>query len=115
MANKNRRNHVKGGGTAMLRGAVLGVVALVLVLLYLGIANNCEELGRQIKAAEQEKADLLKQVATEEQNWAQARSFRNMELLMAQYGIQMDWPQEKDIIRLHVAKPDEAVEYAQAR
>ena len=112
MANKNRRNHVKGGGTAMLRGVVLGVSALVLLLLYLGISNNCEELGRKIKEAEQEKAALLKQVATEEQNWAQARSFRNMELLMAQYGIQMEWPQEKDIIRLHVERPEAPVEYA---
>ena len=112
MANKNRRNHATGGGTAMLRGVVLGVTALVLLLLYLGISNNCEELGRKIKEAEQEKASLLKQVATEEQNWAQARSFRNMELLMAQYGIQMEWPQEKDIIRLHVERPEATVEYA---
>ena len=112
MANKNRRNHAKGGSTAMVRGVVLGVLSLLLVLLYLGISNNCEALGRQIKLAEQEKAELLKQVATEEQNWAQARSFRNMELLMAQYGIQMEWPQEKDIIRLHVERPEAPVEYA---
>jgi hypothetical protein len=112
MANRNRRNHSKGGSTAMVRGVALGALALMLVLLYLGIANNCEELGRQIKQAEAEKAELLKQVATEEQNWAQARSFRNMELLMAQYGIKMDWPREEDIIRLHVARPEGAVEYA---
>lgn len=112
MANKNRRNHSKGGSTAMVRGVALGVVSLLLVLLYLGISNNCEALGRQIKLAEQEKAELLKQVATEEQNWAQARSIRNMEALMAQYRIEMDWPTEKDIIRLHAARPDRAVEYA---
>ena len=65
-----------------------------------------------IKLAEQEKAELLKQVATEEQNWAQARSIRNMEALMAQYRIEMAWPAEKDIIRLHAARPDQPVEYA---
>lgn len=112
MANKNRRNHSKGGSTAMVRGVALGAVSLLLVLLYLGISNNCEELGRQIKRAEQEKAELLKQVATEEQNWAQARSIRNMEALMAQYRIEMDWPAEKDIIRLHAARPEQRVEYA---
>lgn len=112
MANRNRRNHSKGGTTAMVRGVVLGILALMLVLLYLGIYSNCDDLGKQIKQAEADKAELLKQIAIEEQNWAQARSIRNMEALMAQYRIEMDWPQEKDIIRLPAARPDHPVEYA---
>ncbi len=115
MANKNRRNHAKGGGMMMMRGVALGATVLAMLLAYLGVSNSCEDLGRQIKQAEQEKAELLKQVATEEQNWAQARSVRNMEKLMKQFQLSMDFPQEKDIIRLHVERPEDVVEYARAR
>ena len=115
MANRNRRNHAKGGGMMMMRGVAVGAVVLALVLAYLGVSNSCDNLGRQIKQAEQEKAELLKQVMTEEQNWAQARSIRNMEALMKQFQLSMDFPQEKDIIRLHVARPEGVVEYARAR
>jgi len=91
------------------------LLALAVLVLYVGMSNNCEELGRQIKAAENEKNELLKQVATEEQKWAHARSYQQMERLMAQYGIEMDWPEEKDIIRLHVARDGAPVEYARVR
>ena len=115
MANRNRRNHAKGGGTTMVRGVAVGAAVLALVLAYLGVSNSCDDLGRQIKQAEQEKAELRKQVMAEEQNWAQARSVRNMEKLMKQFQLSMDFPQEKDIIRLHVSRPEDVVEYARAR
>lgn len=116
MTNRNRRNHAKGGGMMMMRGVAIGAAVLGLVLAYIGVSNSCDNLGRQIKQAEQEKAELLKQVMTEEQNWAQARSIRNMEALMAQYRLEMGWPAEKDIIRLHVSRPESGVvEYARAR
>ena len=41
-----------------------------------------------------------------------ARSIGNMERLMASHGIAMSWPEERNIIRLQAAAPDEPAQYA---
>ena len=58
------------------------------------------------------QAELRKRVVNEERNWAMARSIGNMERLMAAHGIVMSWPQERNIIRLQAAEPDEPAQYA---
>ena len=91
--------------------ALLGVAA-ALAGIYLGLVNACDDLGRQIKALEASRAELRKQVVNEERNWAMARSIGNMERLMASHGIAMSWPEERNIIRLQAAAPDEPAQYA---
>ena len=91
--------------------ALLGVAA-ALAGIYLGLVNACDDLGRQIKALEASRAELRKQVVNEERNWSMARSIGNMERLMAAHGIAMSWPEERNIIRLQAAAPDEPAQYA---
>ena len=57
-------------------------------------------------------AELRKQVVNEERNWSMARSIGNMERLLAAHGIAMTFPQERNIIRLKAAEPDEPAQYA---
>ena len=87
-------------------------LAAVLAGIYLGLYNACETVGRQIKKLETERAELHKRVVNEERNWAMARSIGNMERLMAAHGLAMSWPEERHIIRLQAAEPDEPAQYA---
>ena len=111
MAKRNRKNGEEGHRT-MVWGISLFGVAAVLAAVYLGLYNTCETIGRQIKKLEGDQAELHKRVVNEERNWAMARSIGNMERLMAAHGIVMSWPQERNIIRLQAAAPDEPAQYA---
>ena len=95
----------------LLSFALLGVAA-ALAGIYLGLVNACDDLGRQIKALETSRAELRKQVVNEERNWSMARSIGNMERLLAAHGIVMTFPQERNIVRLKAAEPDEPAQYA---
>ena len=111
MAKRNRRNGEEGH-RALAWGVALFGLAAVLAGVYLGLYNSCETIGRQIKKLETDRAELHKRVVNEERNWAMARSIGNMERLMAAHGIAMSWPEERNIIRLQAAEPDEPAQYA---
>ena len=111
MAKRNRRNGEEGH-RALAWGIALFGLAAVLAGVYLGLYNACETVGRQIKKLETDRAELHKRVVNEERNWAMARSIGNMERLMAAHGIAMSWPEERNIIRLQAAPPDEPAQYA---
>ena len=108
---KNRKNGQEGGRTVFW-GVALCVLGAALAMVYLSLYNTCESIGRQIKRLETERAELQKRVVNEERNWAMARSIGNMERLMAAHGIAMSWPEERNIIRLQAAAPDEPAQYA---
>ena len=111
MATRNRKNGHEGN-RLMVWGIALFSLVAVLAVVYLGLYNTCEDIGRQIKKMEHEQAELHKRVLNEERNWAMARSIDNMEHLMEIHGISMSWPEERNIIRLHAAEPDEPAQYA---
>jgi len=111
MAKRNRRNGEEGH-RALAWGIALFGLAAVLAGVYLGLYNSCETIGRQIKKLETDRAELHKRVVNEERNWAMARSIGNMERLMASHGIAMSWPEERNIIRLQAAGPDEPALFA---
>lgn len=100
------------GNRIMVWGVSIGILLAVLAMAYLSIFNTCENIGREIKKLEHEKAELHKRVVNEERNWATARSTPSMERLMAHHGIVMSWPEEQNIIRLRVEEPDEPARYA---
>ena len=108
---KNRKNGQEGG-RMMFWGVALCVLGAALAMVYLSLYNTCESIGRQIKRLEAERAELQKRVVNEERNWAMARSIGNMERLMDSYGITMSWPDERHIIRLRAADPDQPAQYA---
>ncbi len=100
------------GNRIMFWGVSIGTLVAVLAMVYLSLFNTCESIGREIKKLEHEKAEIHKRVVNEERNWATARSTPNMERLMAHHGIVMSWPEEQNIIRLHVEETDEPARYA---
>lgn len=111
MARRNRKNGEEGHRAMLWSFALFGVAA-VLAGIYLGLVNACDDLGRQIKALEASRGELRKQVVNEERNWSMARSIGNMERLLSAHGIAMTFPQERNIIRLKAAEPDEPAQYA---
>jgi len=96
----------------MLWSIALFGVAAALAGIYLGLVNACDHLGRQIKTLEANRAELRKQVVNEERNWTMARSIVNMERLLVAHGIEMTFPQERNIVRLVATEPDEPAQYA---
>ena len=111
MARRNRKNGHEGH-RMMVWGVSLSVLVASLAMVYLSLHNTCENIGRQIKKMENERAELHKRVVNEERNWATARSIRNMEQLMENHGIVMSWPAEQNIIRLRAEESDEPARYA---
>ena len=111
MAGRNRKNGHEGG-RMVFWGVAFSLLVAALAVVYLGLSNTCENIGRQIKRLEVDRAELRKRVVNEERNWAMARSIGNMERLMVEHGIAMSWPQERNIIRLRAAEPDEPAQYA---
>ena len=111
MARRNRKNGEEGHRAMLWSFALLGVAA-ALAGIYLGLVNACDNLGRQIKTLEANRAELRKQVVNEERNWTMARWIGNMERLLAAHGIAMTFPQERNIIRLQATEPDEPAQYA---
>lgn len=111
MAKRNRKNG-HAGNRMVSWGVSLSILVAALAMVYLSLFNTCENIGRQIKKLEQERAEQHKKVVNEERNWAMARSIGNMEQLMEIHGISMTWPEEKNIIRLPRAGSDEPAQYA---
>ena len=111
MAKRNRKNGHEGN-RMVFWGVSLSTLVAALAMVYLSLFNTCDNIGRQIKKLENERAELHKKVVNEERNWAMARSIGNMEQLMATHGIVMSWPEEQNIIRLPAAGPDEVAQYA---
>lgn len=109
-----RRNRKKGheGNRVVFWGVALMALGAAIGLVYLHLFNTCETIGRTIKRLEQDQAELRQRVVNEELNWVAARSPRNMESLMARHGIVMSWPEERQILRLRAADPDEPAQYA---
>ena len=111
MAGRNRKNGHEGG-RMVFWGVAFSLLVAALAVVYLGLSNTCENIGRQIKRLEVDRAELRKRVVNEERNWSMARSIGNMERLLAAHGIAMTFPQERNIIRLKAAEPDEPAQYA---
>ena len=111
MAKRNRKNGHEGNRLTVW-GISFVSLAAVLAMVYLGLYNTCESIGRRIKDLENERAELHKRVVNEEHNWATARSIRNLQHLMETHGIAMSFPDQKDIIRICPKDPEEPAQYA---
>ena len=111
MGGRNRKNRHEGR-RAVYWGIPLVAFLAALGLAYLHMINACDNVGREIKRLENERAEIRKRVANEELNWGMASSIRNVEGLMSKHGIEMTWPEERQIIRLRAAEPDEPAQYA---
>ncbi len=111
MGRRNRK-HGYEGNRVVFWGVPIMVLAAVLGMVYLHLFNTCENIGREIKRLEFERAEMNKRVVNEEHNWGTASSIRNVEQLMARHGIQMTFPQESQIIRMTFREAEEPAQYA---
>ena len=73
-------------------------------IAYLWMNTHCEDLGKEIAKARREQAQLDRELRNEAHNWAQAKSVQNMEKLLEANGIQMTWPEERNIVRVKLHK-----------
>ena len=100
MARQNRKKQRSRGFTipAPFLLMVLLVSAAALGYIWLGC---CEEaIGRDIKRMETERDALARRVQNEESKWAGMKSPAGMELALARWGIEMDWPRHVRIVYL---------------
>lgn len=90
------------------------VLAVLLAVGYLWIANRCESLSRDIKRIEESRSDLQRRVANEQYKWANQTTLSRLEAKLAEFRIEMSFPPSSRIVRLgHAVQlaeldPDEA-------
>lgn len=99
MTNKNRKRRIQGFVIPMPAVTVL-VVAMVLLLAYIGLDVRSKALGAGIKALEQQRAELQKSYDLELWKWEKMKSPANIEKMLCQNDCAMIWPAEVNIIRL---------------
>jgi hypothetical protein len=105
MARRRKRNYRKNARTSPVPGgiAVFLVLAVGLALGWLWLDNRCDQLGMRLKELEQEKAALRRRVTNEEFKWSSLTTYESMMKLLKQHGIEMDWPRERQIVRIRRA------------
>ena len=102
---KNRRKD--GQGVSFPVPVAAGIVLVgVMSLLYVWLDGRCEAAGSRIKALENQKVEVHKKVMIEEYKWCTAKSPRNIERLLRQFKLNMQYPEETQIVRLRY-KPAE--------
>ena len=75
-------------------------LAAFLALGYLWLCGRCDALGRDIQRLEQLHAELRRQVVAEEYRWAQMNTVRRIQAALDRFGIVMERPSERRVIRL---------------
>ncbi len=105
MARRRNRNYRKNARSSSLPGVVLLVVfaAGCLGFGWLWLHNRCELLAARIKDLEQEKTALRRRVTNEEFKWSSLTTYENMMKLLREHRIEMNWPNERQIVRVRRA------------
>lgn len=100
--NRRRRNRKLEPAALLVSARLVMVLAMagVLAILYLGLCGHCENLGRDIKKLEQELENVRTRIRTEEYKWSRLTSPRRFQQILAEHGIQMEWPEENRVVRL---------------
>ncbi|HMP76056.1 MAG TPA: hypothetical protein PKE12_07165 [Kiritimatiellia bacterium] len=117
MARRRNRNYRKKARTAPISGPLVLVLisAMGLAFGWLWLNNRCELLGTRIKELEQERTALRRRVANEEFKWSSLTTYESMMKLLKEHRIEMDWPRERQIVRIRRAAGDEGAETSFAR
>lgn len=99
MAKRNRRKKTEGFIIA-LPWAALFTVGAVLMLIYVWLDAHGQALGKRIKTAEQQRAEIQKRYDYELWKWETLKSPANIERALSQNQIDMIWPGEDHLVRL---------------
>ena len=105
MKKTRRKNsvHIEGAVFPVWVLAAL-LVAATLCLAYVWCKGRSQGLGVRIKTLERELAEVNKVYANELLKWENMKSPSNVERALARYNINMIWPPESAIVRLHDPK-----------
>ncbi len=108
MARRRKRNYRKHARTSPVRGSLVLSVVIVagLALGWLWLSNACDALSARIKDLEQEKLAVHQRVVNEEFKWSNQIGYENMTKLLKRHQLEMDWPRERQIVRIQRAPAD---------
>lgn len=98
MKTKKNRKRVDGFVFPVPFAGALIIVA-TLALAYVWMGCRCETLGRELKALESERATLEKQYQSEQNRWAQMKSPRNLERVLAKHEVKLVWPGPEQVVK----------------
>jgi hypothetical protein len=84
--------------------------ASALFISYLWLCGQCENLGNQIKEREAELEALHRRVLTEEYKWEQMKHPRSIQLFLRTHQLEMDWPDERHVLRVPIRPEDPFLE-----
>ncbi len=112
MAQNRRKHKVKArtrlpGAHASIPGSLGGVLVLAAALAfgYLYVGGRCEAFNNRIAELEKIQERLRREIVNEEYKWARLKSPENMGKLLRDHGLEMIWPSEDSVVRLHRNPP----------
>jgi hypothetical protein len=97
-------------GYMIFRPVASTIVALAAAgLMYVWLDCSCQMVGKEIQKLEREKAELVKKQSSEQFRWTQMKAPRNVEQVMRQHNMKMDWPSSVQVVHLSATprQPDE--------
>ncbi len=80
--------------------AGLLILAALLALSYLWLCGRCDAISREIQALEEQYTELRRRVVAEEYRWAQLNTLSRIRSALDRFGIPMERPDERRIVRL---------------
>jgi hypothetical protein len=97
---KNRKKNVDGF-IFPVPFALVVIAGATLALAYVWLGCRCEAVGRDLKTLEARHEELRRSEVNEKYKWARLKSPENLERKLEQTGIQMQWPRQSQVIKLH--------------
>ncbi len=78
---------------------VLTLAALI-ALSYLWLCGRCDAISAEIQQIEHRRVELRRRLVAEEYRWAQMNTLSRIRAALANFGIVMEAPEERRILRL---------------
>lgn len=101
---RQNRKTIQEGSPFPVSLALILVAVTGLAFGYLWLRDQCDTTGRRLQDLESRRDDLRRQILREESKWSNLKSPKNLERLMAQFGLVMAYPAEQFTKR--IARPE---------
>ncbi|MDA0322917.1 MAG: hypothetical protein O2923_09415 [Verrucomicrobia bacterium] len=99
---KTRKRNTKMDSSYLLPPPALAVVILasIMALAYISVGERCEDLGREVSRLERDLDAKRKVLGNEQSKWQRLKSKPQVELALKAFGLEMDWPQQNQVLYL---------------